>query len=120
MPALLGILAPRPAAPAAAAVLRRVFGRVRSGLGFRLWDGSEVRVGAGAPVCTVVFRSPEVFSRLMDDPSPGNFGEAYVSEGLDIEGDLFAAMSVANEIEGLTLSWRDKLGILATLMRARA
>lgn len=116
--ALIARLAPRPSAAAAATVLRRVFGHMRSGLAFRLWDGSEVRVGTGAPVCTVAFRRPEAFSRLMDDPSPGNFGEAYVTSEIDIEGDLFAAMNVANEVEGLSLSLRDKLRLLATLMRS--
>ena len=118
MAALLARLAPRPSAAAAAAVLRRVFSHLRSGLAFRLWEGSEVRVGAGAPVCTVVFRRPEAFSRLMDDPSPGHFAEAYVTSEIDIEGDLFAVMSVANEVEGLSLSLADKLRLLATLMRS--
>ena len=115
---MIARLAPRPSAAAAAAVLRRVFRDVRTGFAFRLWDGAEVRLGEGAPVCTVVFHRPEAFSRLMDDPSPGKFGEAYVTSEIDIEGDLFAAMTVANEVEGLSLSLGDKLRLLATLVRS--
>ena len=115
--ALIARLAPHPSAAAAAVVLRRVFGQVRSGLGFRLWDGTEVRVGAGPPACTVAFSRPEAFSRLMDDPSPGSFAEAYVTCEIDIEGDLFAAMHVANEIEAVKLSLGDKLRLLVALLR---
>jgi len=115
--ALIARLVPRPSAAAAATVLRRVFGHMRSGLTFRLWDGTEVPVGTGPRVCTVAFSRPEAFSRLMDEPTPGNFAEAYVASDIDIEGDLFAAMDVANEIEGLSLSLKDRLGLLAVMMR---
>jgi cyclopropane-fatty-acyl-phospholipid synthase len=114
---MIARLAPRPRPAAAAAVLRRVFGHVRAPFAFRLWDGTEVRLGQGEPVCTVVVHRTETFAALMDDPSPGHFAEAYVSGAIDIEGDLFAAMGVANEVEGLRLSLGERLRILATLVR---
>lgn len=116
---MIARLAPRPTAGAAASVLREVFGHIRSPFAFRLWDGSEVRLGVGEPVCTVVIRAPQTLSRLMDDPSPGHFAEAYVTSAIDIEGDLFAAMGVANEVEGLTLSLGQRLRILARLVLDR-
>jgi cyclopropane-fatty-acyl-phospholipid synthase len=101
----------------AAGILRGVFDRVPTGFAFRLWDGTLVRVGGSAPVCTAVVHRPETFVRLMRDPSPFNFAEAYVEGALDLEGDLFAAMNVANAMEEIRLSWRDRLRILVALWR---
>jgi cyclopropane-fatty-acyl-phospholipid synthase len=101
----------------AAGILQGVFGGVPTGFAFRLWDGTLVRVGRGAPVCTAVVDRPETFVRLMRDPSPFNFAEAYVEGALDIEGDLFAAMNVANAMEEIRLSWRDRLRLLVALWR---
>jgi cyclopropane-fatty-acyl-phospholipid synthase len=101
----------------AAGLLREVFDRVPTGFAFRLWDGTLVRVGGSPPVCTTVVHRPETFIRLMRDPSPFNFAEAYVEGALDIEGDLFAAMNVANAMEEIRLSWRDRLRLFVALWR---
>ena len=71
-------LAPQPTPARAAAILREVFGALPGPFAFRVWDGTEVRLGPGMPVATAVIKSPEAFVRLMRDPSPGNFAEAYV------------------------------------------
>ena len=101
----------------AAQVLRRLFGHLEGGLAFRLWDGTRVDFGTAPPVCTVVLQSPQVFLRLVRDPSPLNFAEAYVESAIDIEGDLFAAMRIANSIEEIRLSTLDRLRIVAALLR---
>jgi len=102
----------------AADALRGVFRRVSTGFAFRLWDGTLVPVGHGPPVVTIVIHQPETFVRLMRDPSPLNFAEAYVDGALDLEGDLFEAMRIADEIEEIHLSPRDRLRIFANLWRA--
>jgi hypothetical protein len=101
----------------AAAVLGEVFGHMGQPFAFRLWDGVEARIGAGEPACVVVIHSPQALFRLLRDPSPLNFAEAFVEAAIDIEGDLFAAMKVACEVEDLTLPLRRRLGILASLWR---
>jgi cyclopropane-fatty-acyl-phospholipid synthase len=101
----------------AAEILRRIFMSLPTGCAFRLWDGTEVNLGAGPPVCTAVIPSRDTFVRLMRDPSPLNFAEAYVEGNLDIEGDLFAAMDVANAIEEIRLSPADRLKLLVSLWR---
>src|SRR4030095_16150931 len=68
----------------AAQVLRRVFGHLEGGLAFRLWDGPRVVFGPAPPVCTVVLQTPQTFLRLVRDPSPLNFAEAYVESAIDI------------------------------------
>jgi cyclopropane-fatty-acyl-phospholipid synthase len=101
----------------AAIILRRVFDQVPTGFAFRLWDGTLVPLGAGAPVCTVVVHRPESFIRLMRDPTPYTFAEAYVDGSVDLEGDLFAAMKIADAMEEMRLSLGDRLRLLVDLWR---
>jgi hypothetical protein len=101
----------------AAEILRRLFGHVPTGFAFRLWDGTTVALGSGPPVCTAVVHSPETFMRLVRDPSPLNFAEAYVESAIDLEGDLFRAMGVANSIEEIRVSLPERLRILRALWR---
>jgi hypothetical protein len=82
-----------------------------------LADGTLVELGHGAPVCTVVIREPGTFLRLVRDPSPLNFAEAYVECVIDIEGDLFAGMKVADALEEIRLSTVDRLRLVASLWR---
>jgi hypothetical protein len=109
---------PAPSAGRAASILRDVFGEVPAPFAFRLWDGREVRVGTGDPVCTAVVKTPETFVRLMRDPSPYTFAEAYVESAIDLEGDLFAAMDVANAVEEIRLSPLRKLRLLLSMWTA--
>ena len=111
-------LLPRPTPAAAERALRRVFGSLRAPVAFRLWDGREVRFGSGAaPACTVVIGSPETFVALLRRPTPDAFAEAYVQSAIDLEGDLFAAMEVANEVEDLTVGRVDRLRVLLECWR---
>ena len=114
---MLGSLLPTPTPGRAAAILREIFGGLPASFAFRLWDGQEVRFGAGAPVCTAVIKSPETFLSLIRDPSPYNFAEPYVQSRLDLEGDLFATMEVANAVESLEVTPLRKLSIFLSLWR---
>ncbi len=101
----------------AAEVLHRVFDRIPGGFAFRLWDGSIVNLGSGKPVCTAVVHQPRTFLRLIRDPTPLNFAEAYVDGSIDLEGDLFEAMTVANSIEDLRVPFVERMRMLLTLWR---
>lgn len=114
---MLAFLTPTPSPARAAAILRRIFGRLPASFTFRLWDGREVRVGPDAPVCTAVIKSPEAFLSLIRDPSPYNFAESYVQSRLDLEGDLFSAMDVANVVEHLRVAPLEKVSIFLSLWR---
>jgi hypothetical protein len=112
---MFGFLTPRPSAARAAGILREVFGSIRAPFAFRLWDGREVRLGGGEPACTAVIKTPETFLRLIRDPTPYNFAEAYVESAIDLEGDLFSAMSVANVVEELRVPLLKRVRILLSL-----
>jgi len=101
----------------AVVILRRVFAGVTTGCAFRLWDGTHVALGSGAPVCTAIVHSPETFIRLIRDPTPLNFAEAYVEGAIDLEGDLFLAMGVANALEEVRVTFGDRVRIVVDLWR---
>lgn len=117
---MIGLLTRRPTPARAAGILRRVFGRIQAPFAFRLWDGQEVRFGSGAPACTAVIKSPETFLRLIRDPTPYAFALAYVESAIDLEGDLFAAMEIANAVEDIRLSAAQRAAIFFSLWRGRA
>jgi cyclopropane-fatty-acyl-phospholipid synthase len=102
----------------AASILREIFEGVAGNFAFRLWDGTEVLLGEAPPRFTVVLHVPRTFARLIRDPSPLNFAEAYVDEAIDIEGDLFAAMDVANVIEDLKVPLSVRLRALGAVWAA--
>ena len=107
-----------PSSTAAASILREIFGGVASGFAFRLWDGTIVALGESPPRFTVVIHAPQTFRRLIRDPSPLQFAEAFVESAIDIEGDLFAAMEIADAIEHLKVPLSVRLRLLATLWAA--
>jgi len=114
---MIDLVLPRPTAARAARILREVFAGVREDFAFRLWDGTEVKLGPGAPAATAFIKTPETFVRLMRDQSPGNFAEAYVESAIDLEGDLFATMDVANAVEGIQLTKLQRLRLFCSLWR---
>jgi len=86
------------ATPSAAQVVDKL-GRLMLGaplpLSVRCWDGSETIVD-GAP--TLVVRHRRALRRLVYAPGELGLARAYVSGDLDIEGDLYAALSFPDEL----------------------
>jgi cyclopropane-fatty-acyl-phospholipid synthase len=105
-------------AAAAAKLLERVFARLPVPITFRLWDGTIARAGGGGESgFAIVFRSARAFRRLIRRPTPLRFGEAFLSGELDIDGDMFAAMRVAHEVEALRVPLGTRLAVLAGSFR---
>lgn len=68
-------------------LLRKLFeGSGRPPVRLRLWDGSEVS-GSESPVATLRIRDRSTLMRLISRPDL-YFGEAYMTGGLEVEGDL--------------------------------
>jgi len=101
----------------AAGVLRRVFGSVRPGLHYRLWDGSEGDVGSPDGTFTLVVRDRDGFRKAFGANDTRVMAEAFIDKHIDVDGDLFAALRVVNQLEDLELGFFDKLGIYFDLRR---
>lgn len=101
----------------AAAVLERIFARVKPGLHYRLWDGSEGSVGSPDGSFTLVIRDPGTFRATFGSNNTRVMAEAFIDDRVDVDGDLFAALRVANQLEDLELGLLDRLGLYLDLRR---
>jgi hypothetical protein len=100
---------------AAELILRRIFANVPFGFAVRLWDGTHVHIGPSGEPFTLVFRTRETFRSLVLRPNTLRFAVAYTDGDLDVEGDFFVAMRLANQIESIHLGLGDRLAILRAL-----
>jgi hypothetical protein len=101
---------------AARSVLERVFGQVQPGLRYRLWDGSEGDIGQPDGSFVLAIRDRETFKQCFSSQNSKVMAEAFVENRIDCDGDLFAALRVANQLEDLRLGWVDKLAIYLDLL----
>jgi hypothetical protein len=95
----------------AAGVLRRVFGHVTPGIRFRLWDGSEGTIGRPDGSWTLILRDRESFRAAFAGKNSRLMAEAFIDDRIDVEGDLYSALRIANQVESLELGFFDKLGL---------
>lgn len=106
-----------------APVLRELLG---ADLPYRLraWDGSEV--GPADATATIVLKSRRALRTMLWCPDELGLCRAYVAGDLDIEGDLYSALDSPELVEqlagneGLTLTTKQKLSALGTLVRIGA
>lgn len=109
----------------AADLLARLFRRLPLKVGVRLWDGTELVVGAGEantpePRFALAFRNPEVVCAALLGRDPLRLAEAYFRGDLDIEGDFFAALRLKQHLQALQMSVGEQVGAAAAAMRLRA
>jgi cyclopropane-fatty-acyl-phospholipid synthase len=71
---------------------------------FEAYDGSSF--GPSDARTTIVVRSRDALRRIVTAPDELGFGRAYVAGELEVDGDIFDVMAVANHIEELHLGPR--------------
>ncbi len=69
---------------------------------FRAYDGS--RSGPEHAPVAIVVRSPDAMRRIVTSPGELGFGRAYVAGDLDVEGDIFAALRLRDQLSSFKLS----------------
>lgn len=104
-------------AEAARTVLERVFASVDPGVRYRLWDGTEGEVGRPDGSFTLIVRDPDTFRECFSTQNTKVMAEAFVDDRIEVEGDLFAALRVANQLEDVRIGWAEKLRLAALLRR---
>ena len=70
-------------------------------IAFRFWDGSSL--GASDAEAAVILKSPRVLTRLMYTPGELGFVRAFVSDDLDVEGDIFKVLALRDMLESRTI-----------------
>jgi cyclopropane-fatty-acyl-phospholipid synthase len=96
--------------------LAEVFERVAgpgSQVHFRAYDGST----AGDPDATVrvTIRSPVAVAYLAQAPGATGMARAYVSGHLDVEGDMYTALSLLSNVQASSLDYAERLRVLREL-----
>src|SRR6185437_4677431 len=80
---------------------------------FRAYDGSEA--GAGDAPVRITVKSPTAVSYLAQAPGALGLARAYVSGHLDVEGDMYTALSRLSKAQKMSISWADRLKLLQAL-----
>src|SRR3954454_4110221 len=60
----------------------------------RMWDGSTLGPPESETAVTTVVRSASALRRLVYAPNELGLSRAYVAADIDVEGDVFAALSI--------------------------
>ena len=74
---------------------------------------------ASAPQFSLALRDRHTVQSLLLGRDPLRFADAYFHGALDIEGDLFAALTLKDYMQSLHLGFRERLRVLTTLLRAK-
>src|SRR5450830_350600 len=77
-------------------------------------------VGDESPAFTLVVCDPALLRRLVLERDPLLLADAYFRGALDVEGDLYRAISLKTHFERMSLTWPDKLALLRDAWRLPA
>src|ERR1700733_1052733 len=80
---------------------------------FRAYDGSSA--GAPGSPITITVRSPVAVSYLAQAPGALGLARAYVSGHLDVDGDMFTALSRLSKAQEMHVGWGDRIRLLQAL-----
>src|SRR5882724_11902611 len=80
---------------------------------FQAYDGSSAGV-PGSPV-KITVRSPIAVSYLAQAPGALGLARAYVSGHLDVDGNMFLALSRLSKAQDSNVSWGERLRLLQEL-----
>lgn len=100
-------------------ILDRLLRGARRPPAVRLWNDSKYELVAD-PDCTLVVRNPRLLRRLVLEGSPLALADGYFRGELEVEGDLYAALTLKNDLQVLSLTWRDKLRLAIDALRLPA
>ncbi len=75
----------------------------------RAYDGSEL--GPPDAPATIIVRSPDALRRIITAPGELGFARAYVAGDLDLEGDVFAALSLRDRLPNVKVHPREILAM---------
>ena len=106
---------------AATRIIQKLLGRFDGAVALRLWNDVTHSFGQCAdrvaPSFTLVLRDPAVLRDLVLKRGPIPLADAYFHGRLDVEGDLYAALGLKNHLQNLTLTGRERAGLLVDALR---
>jgi cyclopropane-fatty-acyl-phospholipid synthase len=106
------------------ALLTRLFRHFDGNLTLRLWNGNSLRVGKAAgltpdPAFALLFRHPRVVWSMVLGRDPLGLAQAYFQGDIDIEGDIFGAVSLKDHLHSLRMSPGERLRSAYTALQLK-
>jgi cyclopropane-fatty-acyl-phospholipid synthase len=106
---------------AATRIINKLLNPFDGSLALRLWNDVThyfgQNVGKSAPSFTLVLRDAAVLRDLVLKKGPIPLADAYFKGRLDVEGDLYAALGLKAHFQSLSLSGRERLGLMMDALR---
>jgi len=93
-------------------ILNRLFQGFADPFAVRLWNGSVLTIGDGAPMFTFCLQQASVLRDMVWFSNPQRLLEAYCAGEVQIHGDFHAAMQLREHFESLSLPLHEKLGLV--------
>lgn len=106
---------------AAVRIVQRLLGSFHGAVALRLWNGANYAIGQTKPLFTLVVRDPTVLRKLVfSKRNPIALADAYFRGLLDVEGDFYAALSLKSHFQKLSLSTKERAGLVLDALRLPA
>ena len=91
-------------------LLNRLFPSPRA-FALHLWDGTELPASAN-PAFGLILNHPGALRRMFTPPIELSLGEAFIYGDFDIEGDIFSAFSLMENIFARSFSRSEIIGLV--------
>lgn len=91
-------------------VIERIFSQTKKNFNITFWNGEAINY-TEKPEFILKFNDKEVFKKIALNPSAMNFAEAFMDKTFDIEGNIFEAIGLKNDLNNLEISSKDKLTV---------
>lgn len=90
--------------------IEEIFSKTNKNFNMEFWNGENV-VYSEKPDFVLKFNDKETFKRLLMNPNSMTFAEAYMNKEFDIEGNIFLALQLKEELKNLEVSNKDKMAL---------
>ena len=97
-------------------ILKQILADYHGPVAIRLWNG-ELSIGEDDAPCTILFNQPSVLRQLILLRNVMHIAEDYLSEKIDIEGDVECLFDLVSYMRDLVLSWSTKFRLMRHAFR---
>lgn len=98
-----------PAVVVAMNMLSILFRETPTDIRFRLWEGSEIRIGRRETAPVLHFSSPSSFASMLLFRNPLQLAESYFNGGLNISGNIYNSLKIRHHLSKISLTLNDKI-----------
>ncbi len=97
-------------------ILKIILNEYTGPVAIRLWDGN-LAIGHKEDPCTIVFNEPSVLRQLILRKNVLNTAEDYLSQKVDIEGNIECLFDLVSFMRDLVLPWKTKFRLIRLALK---